>query len=92
MDVSRTGRGPSLSLLPIWWRKSKWFNNRANVGKNFDNRNLYGASFAGPILKNKTFFFLLFDGQRDLKRSQATGLTWTDMAKAGIFRYWPGVD
>ncbi|HEY2379786.1 MAG TPA: carboxypeptidase regulatory-like domain-containing protein [Terriglobia bacterium] len=69
-----------------------WFNNRNGVAKGYDNRNLYTARLAGPIFKNKTFFFLLFDGQRDFKKVAATGLTWTDMAKAGIFRYWPGVD
>jgi len=69
-----------------------WFNNRNGVGKSYDNRNLYSARLGGPIIKNKTFFFVLFSGQRDLKRTQANGLTFTDMAKAGIFRYWPGVD
>ncbi len=69
-----------------------WFNNRTNVGKSYDNRNLYTARLGGPIIKNKTFFFGLFTGQRDLKRTQAVGTTFTDMAKAGIFRYWPGVD
>jgi hypothetical protein len=69
-----------------------WFNNANGVAKSFDNRNQYGARFSGPIIKNKTFFFALFEGQRDMKRNQVTSLTWTDMAKAGIFRYYPGVD
>src|ERR1051326_5209437 len=69
-----------------------WFLNQNGTPKSYDNRNLYGARLGGPIIKNKTFFFLLFDGQRDMKRSSAAGLTFTDMAKAGIFRYWPGVD
>src|SRR5262245_33338938 len=69
-----------------------WFNNFNGVGKSYDNRNLYTARLGGPIIKNKTFFFGLFTGQRDLKRTQATGTTFTDMAKAGIFRYWPGAD
>ena len=47
---------------------------------------------SGPIIKNKTFFFALFEGQRDMKRNRVSSLTWTDMAKAGIFRYFPGVD
>jgi hypothetical protein len=68
---------------------NNWFNNFNGIGKSYDNRNLYSARLGGPIIKNKTFFFLLFSGQRDLKKSQATGLTWTDMAKAGIFRYFP---
>src|SRR5215475_4666430 len=71
---------------------NNWFNNRDGVGKSYDNRNLYSARMSGPVIKNKTFFFLLFTGQRDLKKTQANGLTFTDMAKAGIFRYWPGVD
>src|SRR5215471_11546865 len=71
---------------------NNWFNNLNGVGKSYDNRNLYSARMSGPIIKNKTFFFALFSGQRDLKKSQASGLTWTDMAKAGIIRYWPGVD
>jgi hypothetical protein len=69
-----------------------WFNNRNNISKSYDNRNQYGARLGGPIIKNKTFFFAFFNGQRDIKKNQANGLTYTDMAKAGIFRYWPGVD
>src|SRR6185503_8149106 len=63
-----------------------------SVNKDYDNRNQYGARIGGPIVKNKTFFFLLFEGQRDLKRQQASGNTLTAMARAGIFRYFPGVD
>src|SRR5215475_409186 len=71
---------------------SNWFNNFSGAPKDFDNRNQYGGRFGGPIFKNKTFFFLLFEGQRDIKRQQATGNTLTDMARTGIFRYFPGVD
>jgi hypothetical protein len=71
---------------------SSWFNNFNSVGKDYDNRNQFGARVSGPIVKNKTFFFALFEGQRDIKRQQATGNTLTAMARAGIFRYWPGVD
>src|SRR5262249_3168943 len=67
-----------------------WFNNFNRVGKSFDNRNQYGVRLGGPIIKNKTFFFAFFNGQRDLKKVQASSTTWTDMAKAGIFRYFPG--
>jgi len=82
-----------------WWVNhnsaldaSNWFNNFNGVAKDFDNRNQFGARVGGPIVKNKTFFFLLFDGQRDLKRQQAFGNTLTAMAQQGIFRYFPGVD
>jgi hypothetical protein len=71
---------------------NSWFNNYNGVGKSYDNRNQFGARYSGPIIKNKTFFFVLYEGQRDLKRTEASGTTYTDMAKAGIFRYFPGVD
>src|SRR2546421_266065 len=69
-----------------------WFNNSLGVQKDYDNRNQYGGRVGGPLVKNRTFFFLLFEGQRDLKRQQAAGNTLTDMARQGIFRYWPGAD
>lgn len=71
---------------------NSWFNNYNGVGKSYDNRNQFGGRMGGPIVKNKTFFFVLFEGQRDLKRNEATGVTLTDMARQGIFRYFPGVD
>ena len=71
---------------------SSWFNNFNGVEKNYDNRNQFGGRVGGPIFRNKTFFFVLFEGQRDLKRENATGNTLTAMARQGIFRYFPGVD
>ncbi|MBI2149063.1 MAG: carboxypeptidase regulatory-like domain-containing protein [Acidobacteria bacterium] len=71
---------------------NSWFNNFNGVGKSYDNRNQFGGRMGGPIVKNKTFFFALFEGQRDLKRNEATGVTLTDMARQGIFRYFPGAD
>ncbi len=71
---------------------NSWFNNQRNVQKSYDNRNQFGARIGGPIVRNKTFFFVLFEAQRDLKRENATGTTLTPMARQGIFRYFPGAD
>src|SRR5262249_7908949 len=43
---------------------SKWFNNFLGVQKDYENRNQSGIRFGGPIIKNKTFFFVLVDEQR----------------------------
>src|SRR5262245_53437924 len=71
---------------------SSWFNNFNGVKKNYDNRNQFGGRLSGPIIKKKTFFMVLFEGQRDLKRENAVGTTLTDYARQGIFRYFPNVD
>src|SRR5678815_1666956 len=37
---------------------NNWFNNQTGVGKSYDNRNQMSARLAGPIIRNKTFFFV----------------------------------
>jgi hypothetical protein len=71
---------------------NSWFNNFNRNEKDYYNRNEYGARFGGPIIRNKTFFFALFEGQRIQLREYFTGIVLTEPAKQGIFRYFPGVD
>jgi hypothetical protein len=40
-----------------------WFDNLRNTPKSYVNRNQYGGRLAGPIIKNKAFFFVLVDNQ-----------------------------
>src|SRR5204863_8909089 len=65
---------------------STWLNNFNGVQKDYENRNQFGGRFGGPILKNKTFFFVLLDEQRDLFRQSAVGTVLTPLARQGIFR------
>jgi hypothetical protein len=43
---------------------NSFFNNRAGIPRQVFNRNEYGASFGGPVVKNKAFYFGAFEGFR----------------------------
>src|SRR5262245_53044573 len=68
---------------------NSWSNNFNNVGKNYYNGNQFGGRIGGPVIKNKTFFFFLFDGQRYITKNYFTGTVLTDQARKGIFRFFP---
>jgi hypothetical protein len=48
-------------------------------------RNNYGFTFGGPIIKNKTFFFVDYDGLRSSGLSTATAAVPTALMRAGDF-------
>jgi hypothetical protein len=57
---------------------------------NWSNENQVTVSYGGPILKNKTFFFALFDKNMRNQRTLQTATVMTETAKAGIYRYFDG--
>lgn len=74
-----------------------WQNNRQIVNgvwspapPTWINRNQLTGSLGGPIIKNKTFFFTLWDQQFERQRLTARPVVLTDCARIGIFRYWEG--
>src|SRR5215475_3426054 len=69
---------------------SSWGNNFSGAEKDYKNGNQFGDRIGGPIIKNKTFFFFLFDGQRYVTKQQFTGAVLTREARQGIFRFFPG--
>ena len=71
---------------------NSWSNNRQGIAPTWFNRHQYTASAGGPIIRNKTFFFALFDGQTGLQRESIDALVLTDPARQGIFRFFPGVN
>jgi len=48
------------------------------------------ASYGGPIIRNKTFFFVLYDTQMVNRRRLFAAPVLTDSARQGIWRYWEG--
>src|SRR5262245_49130413 len=54
------------------------------------NRNQLTGSIGGPIIKNKTFFFVLYDKQFERQRFPVRPVVLTECARRGIFRYWDG--
>src|SRR4029450_4220249 len=46
------------------------------------------VTYSGPIVRNKTFFFVAVERQGSLTRALQTNTVYTDPARQGIFRYW----
>ncbi len=67
---------------------NQWWNNRQGIIPDWRNLNEWTASVGGPIVKNKTFFFGLYDGQSAKLRRSANRVVLTPCARKGIFRYF----
>ena len=68
-----------------------WSNNRNSLPRSAIVDNDAGGSLGGPIRKNKTFFFGLFEASINHSKSSVTSTTLTPTAQQGIFRFYPGV-
>jgi len=68
-----------------------WFNNQRGIPRNVLIRNQFGGRVGGPIVKNKTFFFFLYDAQREVTKNSVTSNVFTERARLGFFRFYPGV-
>lgn len=68
---------------------NQWYNNRSVATTPYwRNLHQYTISMGGPIIKGKTFFFALWNGQISRIRDTANPLALTPCAKKGIFRYY----
>jgi hypothetical protein len=54
------------------------------------NRNEYTVSYSGPVIRNKTFFFALWEQRDENQRTTQRATVLTDCARNGIFRYYDG--
>src|SRR5262245_40004652 len=68
-----------------------WSDNQTGATPLWRNQPEMTARIGGPIVKNKTFFFGLFDKQWALIKEAYTAFTLTPCARNGIYRYFSGV-
>jgi hypothetical protein len=66
-EISRSGANKFRGNVNYWWNGSflnanDWFNDNTGTPKQFDNANQWAASMGGPIVKNKIFFFVDYEG------------------------------
>jgi Carboxypeptidase regulatory-like domain len=69
-----------------------WFNNQLGrkpdgslvAPRNFLIRNQFGARVGGPVIKNRTFFFFLYEGQRQKTNVAVNDTVLTATARQGI--------
>ncbi|HEV1286612.1 MAG TPA: TonB-dependent receptor, partial [Bryobacteraceae bacterium] len=77
---------------------NSWFNNQLGqkpdgslvAPRNFLIRNQFGARVGGPIIKNRTFGFFLYEGQRQKTNTSENDTVLTATARQGMFRFYPG--
>ena len=70
-----------------------WLDNSTLGGpptQDWFNQNQFTVSYGGPIIRNKTFFFALWDQQIVRSRTNVNNTVLTPCARNGIFRYYPG--
>src|ERR1700677_617049 len=67
--ISRSGTNRFHGNATYYWTNSDmnandWFNDHSAAPQPFSNANQWGASIGGPIIKDKTFFFVNYEGLR----------------------------
>ncbi len=71
---------------------NSWTANRLGSEPLWYNRHQTSVSVGGPVLKNKLFFFAMYDRNDQLQRQTVNSLVLTETARQGIFRFFPGVN
>ena len=64
---------------------NSWKNNFTKVPKNSYTRNLFGGTFGGPVMKDKLFFFVDYQGGRFHSGGTSTASVYTQKMRNGDF-------
>ncbi len=74
------------------WNNNKQIDPKTGLWKatqpDWANNHQFTGSIGGPIVKNKTFFFALWDSLLVNGRTTPNSIVLTPCARRGIFRYW----
>src|SRR6185503_16729691 len=66
---------------------NSFFNNQSGLPLAKLNRNVYGASLGGPIMKNKLFLYGNYEGRKDRREEQALRTVPTATLRQGEVKY-----
>lgn len=69
---------------------NEWANNLQGLAKPALRQHQFGGDIGGPILKDRTFFFFNYQGQRQVFPVQQNRTVYTPQARQGLFRYVVG--
>jgi hypothetical protein len=69
---------------------NEWESNLDNLGKAQLQQNIYGGGVGGPIVKNKTFFFVQIQALRARSSRGTSRTVYTASARTGLLRYVKG--
>lgn len=78
---------------PTFGVANDWFNKHSQLLSNQRNtpgkviRNTFGATLGGPVVKDRFFFFLAYEGQRTRENFQVTRVVPSDTLRQGIVLY-----
>lgn len=64
-----------------------FFNNMNGLPRPKLLRNLFGGRLAGPVLKDRLFFFFNYEGRRDAREESVLRTVPSDTLRQGIYRY-----
>ena len=90
--ITRSGTNQFSGNL-FWYLRNNYFNannffsNAAGVKRPYLNQNYAGGTLGGPVIRNKTFFFLNTRIKETKSESTVSRTVLTPEAKSGIFRY-----
>jgi hypothetical protein len=90
--VTRSGSNTVHGSLYEYRRGSEtaanaFFNNLSGVARPALLINIFGGSVGGPILKNRVFFFMNYEGRRDASSSSTTRTVPSDLMRSGVLQY-----